>query len=144
MEISFNTDIGGKTLTIKAGKVAKQASGSVGIVMMANPAGFIVYCIGCEAIEIHTGAYANAWLLHGSKGREEKVEATLDEICQGLDTGLEAGLVVHGGHGLTYDNVALVASLEGFVEFNIGHSIVSRALFTGLRDAVAEMKHLIA
>ena len=54
-----------------------------------------------------------------------------------------AGLEVHAGHGLTYTNVAPLAAMEGFCEFNIGHSIISRAIFTGLRSAVAEMKALI-
>ncbi len=98
---------------------------------------------GCDAIEIHTGRYANAWLLHGSKGREEKVAAAVEEIRQGVQTALGAGLIVHGGHGLTYDNIAPVAAMAGFTEFNIGHSIISRALFVGLREAVREMKGLI-
>jgi pyridoxine 5-phosphate synthase len=102
------------------------------------------YEAGCEAIEIHTGAYANAWLLPPREGREKKVRMALDAIAKGLDAGLRAGLVVHGGHGLTYDNIGPVAALAGFTEFNIGHSIVSRAVFTGLREAVAEMRRFIA
>ena len=98
---------------------------------------------GCDAIEIHTGAYANAWLLHGSEGRRRKVDEALAEIVGGLETGLDLGLIVHGGHGLTYDNVGPIAALEGFTEFNIGHSIIARAVFTGLREAVAEMRCLI-
>jgi len=98
---------------------------------------------GCDAIEIHTGTYANAWRLAGGEGREEKVRAALAEIRRGLEAGLEAGLVVHGGHGLTYNNVTPVAAMKGFTEFNIGHAIVSRALFVGLRAAVAEMKRLL-
>ena len=98
---------------------------------------------GCDAIEIHTGAYANAWLLHGSEGRREKLDASLTEIVGGLETGLNLGLIVHGGHGLTYDNIAPIAALDGFTEFNIGHSIISRAVFTGLREAVAEMRALV-
>jgi pyridoxine 5-phosphate synthase len=61
----------------------------------------------------------------------------------GIDQGLECGLVVHGGHGLTYRNVAEVAALPGFGEFNIGHSIVSRAVFVGIRQAVSQMKELL-
>ncbi|MHC4982901.1 MAG: pyridoxine 5'-phosphate synthase [Planctomycetota bacterium] len=98
---------------------------------------------GCDAIEIHTGAYANAWLLHGGEGRAEKVAAALGEIRDGVAAGLDAGLVVHGGHGLTYDNIAPIAAITDFTEFNIGHSIISRAVFVGLREAVAEMKRLI-
>jgi pyridoxine 5-phosphate synthase len=90
---------------------------------------------GCQAIEIHTGAYANA------KGHA--VEAAIRDIRLGLEIGLSAGLVVHGGHGLTYNNILPVAALPGFSEFNIGHSIISRAVFVGLREAVAEMKRLL-
>jgi pyridoxine 5-phosphate synthase len=50
---------------------------------------------------------------------------------------------VHGGHGLTYNNIAPVAAMRGFGEFNIGHSIIACAVFTGLREAVAQMKRLI-
>ena len=98
---------------------------------------------GCDAVEIHTGAYANACLLgHDPEAQRQQAEA-LNEIAEGLSAGLEAGLVVHGGHGLTYRNILPVAALAGFTEFNIGHSIVSRAIFTGLREAVVEMKRLI-
>ncbi len=90
---------------------------------------------GFGAIEIHTGRYANAV--------GDEVAGTLEEIRAGLKTGLDAGLIVHGGHGLTYRNITPVAAMEGFSEFNIGHSIISRAVFTGLREAVVEMKRLI-
>ena len=90
---------------------------------------------GCQAIELHTGAYANAHM--------EASSAELEKIAGALKAGLDLGLVVHGGHGLTYRNITPVAALEGFSEFNIGHSIVSRAIFTGLREAVREMKRLI-
>jgi pyridoxine 5-phosphate synthase len=90
---------------------------------------------GCDAIEIHTGAYANA------TGPE--VIRTLEAIHVALESGLSAKLIVHGGHGLTYNNIHPVAAMAGFTEFNIGHSIVSRAVFVGLREAVAEMKRLL-
>jgi len=98
---------------------------------------------GCDAIELHTGEYANAWLLPNAREREEQVKAALAALCEGLRAGADEELIVHGGHGLTYNNVAPVAALAGFTEFNIGHSIVSRAVFVGLREAVAEMKRLI-
>jgi pyridoxine 5-phosphate synthase len=98
---------------------------------------------GCQAMEIHTGTYANAWLLHGKDDREKKVASALSAIERGLAAGRKAGLTVHGGHGLTYDNVAPVAAMKGFTEFNIGHSIISRAMFTGLREATAEMRRRI-
>jgi pyridoxine 5-phosphate synthase len=89
----------------------------------------------CDAVELHTGTYANA------KGKA--IENALDDIAAALETGLDADLVVHGGHGLTYNNVTPIAAMEGFTEFNIGHSIIARAVFVGLPEAVAEMKRLI-
>jgi pyridoxine 5-phosphate synthase len=98
---------------------------------------------GCHAIEIHTGTYANAYLAGFSPEAEAKTAAALAEIRSALEAGLAAGLIVHAGHGLTYCNVRPVAAVKGFSEFNIGHSIISRAVFVGLRQAVAEMKRLI-
>jgi len=100
---------------------------------------------GCEAIEIHTGTYANACL--GADGRNPDpnlVDSTIEEIQTGLNSALEAGLIVHAGHGLTYTNIEPVADMDGFCEFNIGHSIIARAMFTGLRRATAKMKRLIS
>ena len=91
---------------------------------------------GFDAVELWTGAYAHA--------RTDRTrDKTLDELVRGLDCGLEHGLVVHAGHGLTYRNVQPVAAVGGFEEFNIGHSIVARAVFVGLREAVREMKRLL-
>lgn len=99
---------------------------------------------GCDAVEIHTGRYANACLpRNGGRETVQKQRNELDAVRSALDSGLQSGLVVHAGHGLTYNNVTPVASIPGFTEFNIGHSIVSRSVFTGLRSAVAEMKRLI-
>jgi pyridoxine 5-phosphate synthase len=118
---------------------------------------------GCDAIEIHTGRYANATgpsvtetvgdiqiaardvigIHTGRYATRGPVATTIEEIRQGLDVGLSAGLIVHGGHGLTYGNITPIAAMRGFTEFNIGHSIVSRAVFVGMTQAVAEMKRLI-
>ncbi|MDO8631799.1 MAG: pyridoxine 5'-phosphate synthase [Phycisphaerales bacterium] len=92
--------------------------------------------IGFHAVELWTGRYAHA------KSPAERA-ATLDELQRGIDIGRAAGLEVHGGHGLTYRNIAPIAALS-FAEFNIGHSIVSRAVFVGLREAVKEMKRLLS
>ncbi len=91
---------------------------------------------GCDAIEIHTGQYANATA-------PDEVAATIAAIERSVCLGHEAGLIVHGGHGLTYNNIAPIAAMEGFCEFNIGHSIIGRAIFVGLAEAVREMKRLI-
>ena len=91
---------------------------------------------GCEAIELWTGAFAHARTLTDR-------EQSLDILRSALALGRELGLEVHGGHGLTYRNVTGIAAVPGFSEFNIGHSVVSRAVFVGLREAVREMKHLL-
>ena len=92
--------------------------------------------IGFQAVELWTGAYAHA---KTAAQFEAAVKALTDAIALGRRLGLE----VHGGHGLTYRNIGPVASLPGFGEFNIGHSIVSRAVFVGMREAVREMKRLL-
>lgn len=92
---------------------------------------------GCDAVELWTGGYAHA------KGPRQ-VKAALARLSKAVEHGLSCGLTVHAGHGLTYTNVAAVARIEGFSEFNIGHSIVARAVMVGMREAVAEMRRLIA
>jgi len=92
--------------------------------------------VGFQAIELWTGGYAHA------ASPEARAEA-LAVLKRGIDIGREHKLEVHGGHGLTYRNVGSVAALPGFSEFNIGHSIVSRSVFVGLREAVREMKELL-
>jgi|TARA_B100000959_G_scaffold94351_1_gene100213 pyridoxine 5-phosphate synthase len=92
--------------------------------------------VGAEAIEIHTGQFAETPL-----GDQRKVE--LDRIHGAVQAGLEHGLRVNAGHGLNYDNVQEVASIEGISELNIGHSIIAQSLFTGIHSAVGEMKRLM-
>jgi len=91
---------------------------------------------GCDAVELHTGAYANAKTPRAVKKR-------LAELEEGKNLAIENGLVVHAGHGLTYRNIGPVAAITDLCEFNIGHSIVSRALFVGMEEATAEMIMLI-
>lgn len=91
---------------------------------------------GCEAIEIHTGQYA---LAETDAARNKEFA----RIVRAGETINDAGLRLHAGHGLTYNNVLPIASIPGMLELNIGHSIISRALMVGLKDAVAEMKRLI-
>jgi pyridoxine 5-phosphate synthase len=92
--------------------------------------------VGADAVEIHTGAYAGA-----PPGSRQTVE--LDNFRRAVAMGLNAGLVVNAGHGLTYTNVGPIAGTPGVHELNIGHSIVSRAVFVGIERAVAEMKRLM-
>jgi len=91
---------------------------------------------GFLAVELWTGAYAHA-------RTPQQRGAALADLRKAMDYGVELGLEVHGGHGLTYRNIAPIARMPGFGEFNIGHSIVSRAVFVGMREAVREMKQLL-
>jgi pyridoxine 5-phosphate synthase len=91
---------------------------------------------GCDAVELHTGFYANA-------KTDKAVEKALNELRDARDIAVAAGLIVHAGHGLTYRNIQPVARIEGLGEFNIGHSIVSRAVIVGMQRAVKEMRRLI-
>lgn len=93
--------------------------------------------VGADAVELHTGAYALAQL--GAPQHEELV--ALQTAAKAI---LDAGLTLHAGHGLTYRNVQPIARIPGMCELNIGHSIVSRAIMVGMRDAVREMKTLIS
>ncbi len=90
---------------------------------------------GAPVVELHTGAYAEA-------GGEQRVEA-LQRILHAAEFGDRLGLVINAGHGLNYDNVGEVAAIPQIVELNIGHAIVSRAVFDGLAMAVSEMKRLM-
>ncbi len=92
--------------------------------------------MGFQGVELWTGAYAHA------KTPQER-SAALSDLRSGIEVGRRVGLEVHGGHGLTYRNIAAVACLPGFSEFNIGHSIIARSVFVGLREAVREMKRLL-
>jgi pyridoxine 5-phosphate synthase len=92
--------------------------------------------IGFDFIELHTGKYADL------KGQDQYVE--LQKIIESSYHAVDLGLVVNAGHGLNYQNVKKIASINNMNELNIGHSIVSRALAVGLERAVREMKTLIS
>src|SRR5260221_9170751 len=86
--------------------------------------------VGADAIELHTGQYA----LAGGRGQ------TLGALIGGAATAAKLGLAVHAGHGLNVTNVGAVAAIPEIEELNIGHSIVSKAIFVGLTEAVREMR----
>lgn len=94
--------------------------------------------VNCKApvIEIHTGSYADA------KTKSQR-EMELHRIIHAAQLAHQAGLVVNGGHGLNYQNVAAIARIPEMNELNIGHGIVARAIFCGLENAVREMKRLM-
>jgi pyridoxine 5-phosphate synthase len=91
---------------------------------------------GAPAIELHTGHYADA---DTRSARQQE----LHRIMLAVEQGLEAGLQVNAGHGLHYHNVQPIAAIAGLRELNIGHAIIARSIFTGLEEAVREMKRLM-
>ncbi len=91
--------------------------------------------LGIPAVELHTGRYAGTW---------RDGTAALDELRRAAAHAADLGLSVHAGHGLTYDNVVAVAGIEEIEELNIGHSIVSASIFTGMKAATARMRALMA
>ncbi len=91
--------------------------------------------LGVPAIELHTGRYSHQW---------RAGDGTLDELRHAAEYAAGMGLAVHAGHGLTYENVQPVARIAAIEELNIGHTIVSRSIFSGIGPAVREMKRLVS
>ena len=90
---------------------------------------------GAPVVELHTGSYADA--------AEADVEAEYQRIVAAAQHGESIGLHVNAGHGLHYQNVQRIVAIPQLIELNIGHSIVARALFVGLEQAVREMRELL-
>ena len=91
--------------------------------------------MGVAAVELHTGQYA----LAGGNDRQAQLESLQEAGRQIVD----AGMLLHAGHGLNYRNVQPVAAIDQMAELNIGHAIVARAVMVGMQQAVREMKELI-
>ncbi|CAN5810704.1 pyridoxine 5'-phosphate synthase [soil metagenome] len=91
--------------------------------------------MGVTAVELHTGEYAN------SEGMEKMEQ--LVRLRRAAALGRSLGLAVHAGHGLTYHNVAPVAAIDEIEELNIGHSVISHAMFVGMERAVREMSTIL-
>lgn len=92
--------------------------------------------LGVDAVELHTGAYADAT-------DETAQQAELERVIEAGRVAVERGLTLNMGHGLTYRNVVPIARIANVHELNIGHSIISHAVMVGLERAVREMKDLI-
>lgn len=92
--------------------------------------------VGAPAIEIHTGQYAEYT-------KQSDIDTELKRIVSGIKQGVDTGLIVNAGHGLHYHNVEAIAAIPEINELNIGHSLMARAMFTGLTEAVKEMKRIM-
>ncbi len=122
-----------------ADAVAQLRGAGIGISLFLDPEPAqidVAASLGADAVELHTGSYALA--------SGEKRQSELIKLAQAGRHVRSLGMALHAGHGLTYQNVQPIATIEGMAELNIGHSIVSRALFVGFERAVREMKQLIS
>ena len=95
--------------------------------------------VGAAVVELHTGTYCDACI----EGDAEARDLELGRIIAAAETAAALDLEVHAGHGLTYDTVKPVAAIAEIVELNIGHFLISEAMFRGLADAVTEMRRLM-
>lgn len=99
--------------------------------------------LGFDICEVHTGPYAHEWQAAGGDFRRERLRQELDRVESAGQHIRRAGMRFNAGHALNYHNVGPIAALPGVEELHIGHSIVCRSVFVGLRSAVSEMKHAI-
>jgi pyridoxine 5-phosphate synthase len=113
----------------------REAGSRVSLFIDPDPAAIdTARALGVPAVELHTGRYAHTW---------RKDDAALEQLRAAARHATDLGLAVHAGHGLTYLNVLPVASTPEIEELNIGHSIVSRAVLTGMDEAVRAMATLV-
>lgn len=99
--------------------------------------------VGARVCEIHTGPYAEAFHNKGRDARSPAVLAEIDKVRAAGDAIVDLGMRFNAGHALNYFNVQPIAALAGIRELHIGHAIICRAVFVGLREAVGEMKRLM-
>ena len=138
-------DVAGQEATLRA-KVARLSDAGIVVSVFIDAEERQVEAamrIGASVCEIHTGPYAHAF---HSRGRDAESAPVLEELARIRRAGeliRSHGMRFNAGHALNYFNVKPVAALPGVRELHIGHAIVSRALFVGLREAVREMKRLM-
>lgn len=95
--------------------------------------------VGSPVVEIHTGAYCEAFI----EGNSDRAKAELAKLKTAIAYANELELECHAGHGITYDTIPAIASIPNIAEFNIGHFLIGEALFIGLEQAIIKMKNLI-
>jgi pyridoxine 5-phosphate synthase len=131
-------DVAGQLPVIRAACERLQVAGvRVSLFIDADPDQIAAAAeCGAPCIEIHTGHFADATDARAAAAELERIRAAVQQ-------GVAAGLCVNAGHGLHYHNVGDIAGIPGVQELNIGHAIIARAIFSGLANAVAEMKRLM-
>ena len=126
-------DVVGQFASLRA-TVDKLRANGIRVSMFIEPSADQItasHLMGAEMVELHTGAFANA--------QGDAQTAELARICEAAEFAHALGLQVNAGHGINYTNIARIRTVPHLVELNIGHSIVCRAVFTGLDAAVREM-----
>jgi len=139
----------GRTITILCGKgnnggdglvVALLQDGGIPVSLFIEPDLAQVkasHRVSADFVELHTGRYANA-------RRSKEADAEVEAITQAAKLSYELGMGVNAGHGLDYRNLTRLTHIPEIVEYNIGHSIIARAVLVGLDQAVREMKALLS
>ena len=94
--------------------------------------------LGVKSIEFHTGSYANAFI------KKNNVELELKKITESAAFAKKLGLNSHAGHGLTYNNVSSILTINEIVELNIGHFIIANSIFDGLENSILKMRNIIS
>lgn len=95
--------------------------------------------VGADIIELHAGSFSHAFI----SGDQKAITRELEKLRNSAELGLELGLEVHAGHGLTFDTVGAVAAIPEIVELNIGHFLIGEAIFIGLEASIKEMRRLM-
>jgi len=132
-------DVAGRRKSVESA-IMKLESAGIATSLFIDPSARQVraaFDSGARMIELHTGSYANA-------GGKKASRRQLEILKRAAGLAKELGLEVFAGHGLNYDNVKPLTRIKEIEEYNIGHSIVARAFFVGLRNAVKEMKGLVS
>lgn len=138
--------------------VAGQLNALTGVVRRLKDAGLIVsafidpvlpqveaaHAAGFDVCEVHTGPYAHAWARCGGDFRRTELSASLEAVAHAGAQIAAKGMRFNAGHALNYHNVGPIAALPGVEELHIGHAIVSRAIYSGFRIAVADMKQVMS
>ena len=145
-EITTEGGLDAKTnIAVVRAAVAKLRQGNILTSLFIDPDPVqiqVAHEVGAQQVELCTAAYAEATLgargIHGEGAAHAAQE--LRRLREGAELATQYGLNVAAGHGLTYRNVVAVAGIKKITEFNIGHNIVSRAIFVGLENAVREMR----
>ena len=131
-------DVAGQVATL-APFIAELRRGGIQVALFIDPELEQIEAsrkVGADAVELHTGTYCRAAL----EGDAPALRRELQRLIEGARAAASAGLEVHAGHGLDYDNVAAIASIPEIVELNIGHYLVGEAIFVGLGESVARMR----